>query len=243
MLVIMPKFTRRGFLGIGVAGLFALISGCPISPEPTERYSTTGVHGLNTPNEILNNPDVSDVINQVNDLGYNIRLMVNSVDPPNIEGTYDISGTQIIPFEAELSQGTLTWYNQTYDNYINTTLEQLFGDVSIEAFSVKGEIIRGQANDFTVYSIFDATWNFGDYGTCKQRSVSIIDGTKDASTRDIAGMYVGIPVENYNPELCTFFSVAGQFYFSRSGKARSLQERVEQRDSAFIIPVPECLEA
>jgi hypothetical protein len=203
--------TRRVALGAGLSFLGASLFGCPPNvSEPTGRYSRTGVPGLDTPDQILSNSDVRDAIDQVRDLGYNVQPFRDSIDPPNIEGSYSIAGNQLIPFEVPLASGTFRWSNQTHDNNIDTDYDQLIQS----GVSNVGEIIRGSGNEFTVYSIIDIQSDVGLPSLCRNRSVLIMDGAIDS--QGVFGLYFGIPTRNFTPLICNVFPVAGEFDFRRT---------------------------
>jgi hypothetical protein len=244
--LVLPALSRRDLLIASLGTLGATLIGCPSNsspsqpdyidypdspdypnePDQTNRYSTTGVPGLNTPDEILSNPEVNSTIRELEQVtGMDVNPMRTSIDPPRIVGTYKINGTQKVPFETQLNSGTFRWYNQTDENTIQSDYNQMLYGAQGEAVgsSRKGEIIRGKNNDFTVYSILDNTLNFSDYDiTCKNRSVFIVDGQKVGN--DIVGTYFGVPVENFTPEYCEFMSVAGEFYFEKLKKSEAFAE-------------------
>ena len=190
-------------------GLFAsgcdLCGGLPfLCPAPE---GGTGVPGLNTASEIVNNPQVADVIRRLEQaLGFSVNLsMDDAVDPPNIEGQYRISGTQLVPGRGTLGSGTFRWSNQTPDNHISTDYRQFASQGEQAAVSVVGEIIRGEGRLFTVYSILDAV-----QGACRVRAVFIMGGVKRESG-DVIGTYCGAILSSN----CDSIDTSGLYEFER----------------------------
>ena len=153
--------------------------------DPFSSEDGTGVRGLDTPDEILSNPYVEDILDEARDEGLNITPE-QGLDPPVISGTYDIGGTQYIPSQGTLASGTWRWSNQTSNNHIDTDYSQDFQTGS----NVEGEIIRGSGNRFTVYSVLDVTSN-GHV----DRAIVLVDGEQD-NQGNIEAIYIGAPVES-----------------------------------------------
>jgi len=180
------------------------------------RNSTTGVTGLNTPSEIINHPDVAETIRQLEQatasLGTPIEPLLftssGALDPPHIEGRYNLEGLQLVPFEAKLLPGTWRWSNQTSDNHIDTYYQELLGgSVFQEGVSNVGEIIRGNGSGFTVYSIIEAT-----QGDCSATGVIIVGGTVQ-DDGSILGTYASTVVES-SPQ-CSGINSAGLLILER----------------------------
>ncbi len=228
----LPAISRRDVFSIMAGAVVYALVGCPSSspnpnpipnpnptPEPSNRYSTTGVPGLNTPQEILSNPAVNNTIQSLsNSVNFIVSPLVNSINPPNIEGNYKFKPSQKVPYEAELNGGDLTWSNQTVDNKIQTDYRELLTGApgSAVGISRKGEIIRGeQSGDFTVYSVLDQTWYIQTKDiTCEFEGVIIIDGEKLLSG-NIVGSYFGVPNKVISGP-CQFSPVAGLITFNRT---------------------------
>lgn len=168
-------FSFGGKLLFGTAITIALSCGGGkgkkvVNPIPPSEEEGTGVEGLNTPSEILSNPYVEEIINETKEEGLTMTPE-QGVHPPVISGTYEMNGWLYIPYHAQLYPGTWRWYKQTSDNHINTDYNQ--GGFQ-SGTSAEGEIIRGEGNEFTVYSIIDVTT--GEY---KDRGVMLVDGIQD----------------------------------------------------------------
>jgi hypothetical protein len=132
----------------------------------------TGVQGLDTPDQILSNPYVRDALDAASDEGVNITPE-KGVKPPVISGTYDFTGqvhVQGYPGWHTLTPGTWKWSNQTSDNKIDTDYDQGMQTGG----GVKGEIIRGTGNRFTVYSVLDISDEY-----CDERAIALIDGEQE----------------------------------------------------------------
>ncbi len=191
----------------------------PITPTQPPRqppnieisfHSTTGVPGLNTVDQIENNPRVAGVISDLERLGYNFALYSEpAIHPPNIEGTYTLTGEQETPFRGDIIPGTFHWSNQTRDNHITTNYSQFFSGLEQRGVSTAGEIIRGTGNGFTVYSIVDVSQNNG----CDFRGVIIMTG-EITNARNIAtGLYCSAILEQ--DAQCGAVSAAGSFVLER----------------------------
>ena len=166
------------FIGCGGGG----------SSNPFSRNDGTGVEGLDTPDEILSNPYVEDIIDEAEDEGLDITPE-QGIDPPVISGTYDLNGTAYIPYHGPLAPGTWEWSNQTSDNHINTDYDQGFQTGS----NVEGEIIRGTGNKFTVYSILNIS-----QGGNEERGIIIVDGMQD-NQGNVTAIYLASPVDDESP--------------------------------------------
>jgi len=151
----------------------------------------TGVRGLDTPDQILSNPYVENALNVAADEGVDITPE-KGVNPPVISGTYDLSGQACVPGYSgwyTLAPGTWRWYNQTADNHIDTEYDQ----IGMQTGSGGGEIIRGDGNSFTVYSVLNI--NDVDIGGCEERAVAIVDGEQDGNG-DVSAVYIVTPAQD-----------------------------------------------
>ncbi len=190
----MNKLDRRNFLKtIGGLSALVLLNNCNstrnVGSGGRGSSSGTGVQGYDTPEQILSRPFVADAIDEVRDSGYSFSPQ-RDVNPPNIEGVYLLSGRGFLPIETSLYPGTFVWKNQTEDNHIDTEYEEFYqGSSTQSGVSSLGEIIRGNNNEFTVYSILRV--NDYLYG-CDERVVLLIDGRKDNSG-DVSCLYLGVP--------------------------------------------------
>ncbi len=200
--------TRRELVKVGLGGLgLALVSGCPSFYSTFLTGDGTGVQGLNTPSHILSNPYVVDVINKARDEG--LRFVLSSeVNPPVISGRYELSGRTLFPNSAPLRSGTFRWSNQTQDNHIDTDYDQL----TQTGTSSEGEIIRGDGNEFTVYSIIMVRG-----GGCDDTSVLIVDG-KQGPTGNVSASYIITPTAD---SLC-FVPTAGELDLILTGSAKTI---------------------
>jgi|SRR3989344_5677559 len=199
--------SRRELFRVGLGGLgLVLVSGCPVRST----FSTgegTGVQGLDNPSQILSNPYVADVINEAREEGLRFGLS-REVNPPVISGRYALSGRTLFPNSGPLNSGTFRWSNQTQDNHIDTNYDQL----TQTGTSSEGEIIRGDGNSFTVYSIMRVR-----DGGCDERSVFIVDGRQD-SAGNISASYIITPIAD---SLC-FVPTAGELDLTLTGGAKTL---------------------
>ncbi|MBU0466308.1 MAG: hypothetical protein KKD94_05385 [Nanoarchaeota archaeon] len=165
-----------------------------------EVESVTGIAGLNTPEEILADEEVSRVVgivrNALNGDGlqdirgviptdqglipprdYSLNLETGS-NPPIVEGLYIRSDPfQIYPPRGFTGmEGTIEIRNQTSENY-----------VGMPDFSLSGKgIIRGSENRFTVYYIPSSEY-CGDI-------IRILDGVQNEEG-DISAIHFSVPVD------------------------------------------------
>ena len=195
----------------------------PTNPQEPTKYSTTGVEGLNTPSDILLNSSVRRNIERFaenfGDLPSPLQAD-SKINPPYIAGTYDLGGymgqqsIQFLPFFAEIGSGTWKWLNQTPYNTIDTYFKEFLGGNQVQtAVSTKGEIIRGEGDLFTVYSIID-----GEISGCKARAVAIMNGGITEDRMAVLGTYHNTIMQNLslNPE-CTTYDTSGAFVFPKRG--------------------------
>jgi len=213
------QFPRRTFLNISLASLVSLMSnGCGGYSEDEDFYDDesdsggTGVRGLNSPKEILSNPNIMRAISNARSYGASFNLYGDSeVNPPRITGNYSISGERYFPAGiVPLSSGTFKIYNQTANNKINTDYDQ----VMQTGTSSLGEIIRGNGNSFTIYSILnvqDSIFN------CSEKMVFILDGIK--SENALNGYYVVAPISS--SYRCMDLS-GGRFSFSKTSSLKPI---------------------
>ena len=179
------NLNRREWIISGISGLASIILAKCSQSSFQDLTNGTGVSGLNSPSEILSNPYVGFAVREIERRGHSLELS-SALNPPVISGKYEISGQQLFPQNYSLSPGTLTWRNQTADNHIDTDYNQLVGQSGVSSI---GEIIRGQGNQFTVYSILNI--NAQSYG-CRETAVLIIDGNQDNSG-NIKSKYLATP--------------------------------------------------
>lgn len=128
-----------------------------------------GIEIIENPEDVLNNSNMQGLIRTVENEGYSLNLS-RSLNPPYLEGTYNISGSRIYPVTGPLAPGTFRWSNQTSDNKISTDYSQLTGQSGISKY---GEIIRGEGSAFTIYSRLRYEQN-----GCGAVNDIIIDGNK-----------------------------------------------------------------
>ncbi len=182
----------------------------PQPPNTINRHSTTGINGLNTVDQIENHPRVASAIREFEDFGYNFALFSEpAINPPNIEGSYRITGETVTPYSGDIIPGGFHWNNQTYDNHIRTDFSQFFGGLEHRGVSSLGEIIRGNGNGFTVYSIINVSENNG----CDFTVAVIMSGEITASRNLITGLYCSAVLEQ--DPICEAMDSAGTFVLER----------------------------
>ena len=222
--------SRRQFLAAIPAGLTALVCGCSEEQcrgRAVGRQKDTGIPGLETPEEILSNPVVEDIINQfkesLRDLGAENDLnLSHALNPPFIEGDYEIfQGFQFVPNVGIVGDGNFSWKNQTCDNHIETVYNENFEGPGVQTInSPKWEIIRGEENIFTVYSIVSSINKYPDKDNCQIDAVFLWDGFLDHDNNGKRGALVGYcqaPLENLTPNNCDPTSSAGVFIIQEPG--------------------------
>ena len=224
--------TRRDAAKGIIAGLASLVlpscfSIIVDSNNTNQMYSTTGVAGLNTPDEILQNPYVNNVINRMNEEGAPPRLS-RSINPPIISGEYGLEGFRLFPNTgSELTPGIFRWKNQTINNYIDTDYSQEFGGVTTQTgTSSIGEIIRGSGNRFTVYSVLNIRDNLTN---CEDVIIFIVDGMQD-SNGDVKALYCGTPIE----KISCLEQGGGAYELTLLGAAKSIN-KTENPDSVSLM--------
>ncbi|MDP6740512.1 MAG: hypothetical protein QF404_10945, partial [Planctomycetota bacterium] len=112
-----------------------------------------GEPSYDTPTFYLSQPGVQAAIDATEQAGYPLRIFQNTVQfPPSVEGKYDYTGTTVLPFEGPLNPGTFEWTNQTQSGDITTSFSQYLDLGYSTGVSTFGEIVRGDFNEFTVYS-------------------------------------------------------------------------------------------
>ncbi len=222
--------TRRELLGVGLSGLGAILLpsfyGCGTDSaggggRSNDGDEGTGVPDLDTPNDILSNPYVDDLVDAVRDEGYSLNLS-RELDPPVISGRYSISGYKISPDSNLLAPGTFRWRNQTSDNHIDTDYEQITGQSGISSL---GEIIRGEDNEFTVYSILRV-----NQSGCEEDVIFIVDG-RQISNGDVSAVYMGTPSDN--PKC--FVPTAGVLELELTGAGKYLNIESNPNDLVSLI--------
>jgi hypothetical protein len=206
---------RQSLKDIAGASLLAILGkGCiGGSLDPTG----TGVRGLNTREQILSNPSVANLVDDVRSKGYSLSLH-DGINPPIISGRYNMSGRVFIPYEYDLSPGTFRWYDQTSGNHISTDYNQSFGGGSSQSGSSSlGEIIRGDVytGRFTVYSIIRVVTP--DWG-CDEVSVLLVDGQKK-SNGDVHAIYISGPSNNFSS---CYADTAGEIDLTLTGAAKPI---------------------
>ena len=215
--------TRREAGKIIISGLAGLVSGCGCPSYYSGGYNDdsgtsggssddgTGVPGLDTPSQILSNPYIENLVSEVEGQGYNLTLNTG-INPPIISGEYSLSGFQLYPTPIQLAPGTFIWRNQTSDNKIETQYSQSL--IGQSGTSILGEIIRGQGNKFTVYSILNIR-----QGGCDEEGILIIDGIQD-SQGNVSALYLSSPKE----ESFCFSPAAGSLDLTLTGAAKLIKE-------------------
>ena len=111
-----------------------------------------------------------------------------------------------------MAPGTFIWRNQTSDNKIETQYSQSL--IGQSGTSILGEIIRGQGNKFTVYSILNIR-----QGGCDEEGILIIDGIQD-SQGNVSALYLSSPKE----ESFCFSPAAGSLDLTLTGAAKLIKE-------------------
>jgi len=195
--------------------------------DENEYESTTGVPGLNTPDEILDNSNLQQAISRMESFGFDFNLYRTSLNPPKIEGYYHIQeGYRYFPGETPLSKGSWKWYDQRH-NKIKTDYSQFSEGESQTGVSSYGEIIRGRGSYFTIYSVLRIKdTSIG----CSDRALLVVDGTKNNKTVHI--VYAGAPVY----ENSCLLQSGGWITLNRISGAKTANKNANsQRESGFLL--------
>jgi len=188
------------------------------SGATTTRFVSAILRGRSqiTPQSVLHHPKVleafRDFFGQIDFVPYELGNA-----PPNVVGSYSTRGSQVYPFFQELPPGTLQWNNQTSDNRIQTAISGGLAGIPGATFSsiaTEGEIIRGDGNAFTVYTIQNVTIQYPG-GSCTIRNSLILTGVRVASGH-IAGTYAQVPLSS-SSAACVPFATSGVFQLTPSG--------------------------
>ncbi len=204
--------------------LFVLL-GCG-DDNDNGKLTGTGVRDLDTPDQILENPYVRDALEQADNSGA-VITPEKGIDPPVISGRYSISGEAIVPGYTgwhDLNPGTWRWYNQTADNHIDTHYDQ----IGLQTGQGGGEIIRGVANRFTVYSVLFI--DDESVGGCKERAVVIVDGEQD-SDGDVSAVYISVAAQQ---PVCHAATV-GRLELTLTGPAKATTTDIEGAGVMMIV--------
>lgn len=191
------------------------LAGCSKDEDQKDNLTGTGVKGLDTPDQILSNPYVEDILDEASEEGVNITPE-KGVDPPVISGAYSFTGEACVPGYTgwhQLNPGTWRWYNQTVDNKIDTDYDQGLQTGG----SVDGEIIRGTGNRFTVYSIFNISDEY-----CSERAIAVIDGEQH-DNGNVTANYIITPAKSPKCHAPT----VGRLEFVLTGAGKSAGENKE----------------
>jgi hypothetical protein len=208
----------RRLNGVVFGGLVSLMTlgGCP-QPQGIEE-STTGVSGMNTPEEILADENVARAIDFLQRQGYNINPS-RELSPPNVEGVFEPERNgvsfqimpnpyagDILPFIA------LNIKDQGSDGYVSASRLQLDpADLDSGEQTLGRTIIRGNDRHFTIYSVEGIQAG----NVCRAQRAWIIDGTKN-DDGTFTTLDLRIPTEIYTPE-CVFPNYAESISYTTLG--------------------------
>jgi FG-GAP repeat/Calx-beta domain len=178
-----------------------LFAGCGGGSGGGSSGGGSGGPSFNDPAHFLVLPGVMEAIEETEDAGYPLILFEQEdMSFPFIEGDYEYTGTQVLPDYGEISPGTLSWTNQTVNGFIETSFEDYLSFAS--GVSSIGEIIRGNGNLFTVYSLIDVKADLGGGAIGHAEVAVIFDGEVDEVHYDgtIDATLVSVITKNFTPQ-------------------------------------------
>jgi hypothetical protein len=203
-------------LTVGLVGL--VLGGCSLYDDPyVKEESTTGVSGLNTPEEILARPEIKSAINLLQIQGYDCNPSFSNA-PQSIEGFFEPQRKASFQIAPNPNAGGILPFlalrveNQTSDNYVEVSRLQKDLTDNADEQTIGRAIIRGSDSHFTVYSVQEI--HVGDF--CRAQRVWVIDGTKN-DDGTFTTMDLRIPTEVYTPE-CVFPDFAESISYSSFGE-------------------------